>query len=595
MLLSGDGRAVRAGLACRAGQALASGIPVIVVIALVDRLQEGTVTRRAAGAYGVVLVTGLVLQLWLGYRASGTLWPTSIRLGAALRHRAALHAVRRPLSEHDRGRTGDDASVITDDIAAVQDFVGWTLPTTVTALVQPVVVLLALLAVDPWLAAAAASSVGIAAPVFVWSLRLWGGMAYRRQALRGDLAGAVVEHVEGLGVMRAFGLGPVRTFRLAGVLDDLRSVERRLMRAIAPTYHAAMTVVELGLAIVVTAVAHRIAGAGVDAGTAAIALVLLLRLYEPLRTVAMQVELLPVVDASAERIASFLGAGDPPRPDPDIAPPRTRQVQRASVTLEGVRFAYPGGRDVLQDIDLRAPVGGLTAIVGPSGAGKSTILRLVAGLYAPTGGRVTIGGRDLAELSPAERFQLVSAVFQDVRLFTGTIRHNLTLGAPDLDDEQIDAAVRSACCGDLLARLPDGYDTMLGEDGAGLSGGERQRLTIARAILKDAPVVLLDEPTAAVDPTNARLIQDALRALVTDRTVIVVAHRLSTIRSADRIVVLDAGQIVQVGDHETLLEQDGRYAEFWASRERAAAWTMGGPPTGDHSTADSTHGGRRPT
>jgi ATP-binding cassette subfamily B protein len=216
----------------------------------------------------------------------------------------------------------------------------------------------------------------------------------------------------------------------------------------------------------------------------------------------------------------------------------------------------------------------MTAVVGPSGAGKTTLLQLVGRFWDVHDGSVEIGGVDVRNLSTGDLYDKLSVVFQDVYLFNATIFDNIAFGRPDATAAQVEDAARNAQAHDFIAALPDGYQTMVGEGGATLSGGERQRVSIARAILKDAPIVLLDEPTASVDATNEKLIHAALASLVADKTLLVIAHKLSTIRTADQIVVLDGGTVVEQGQHDELLAAGGRYASLWTERQRARSWRL---------------------
>jgi ATP-binding cassette subfamily B protein IrtB len=249
-----------------------------------------------------------------------------------------------------------------------------------------------------------------------------------------------------------------------------------------------------------------------------------------------------------------------------------------------VRFSYGGpagstgssGPPALDGVDVAVPAGTTCAIVGPSGAGKSTVLNLVARFWDPDAGSVRLGGVDLRDLTAEQLYEAVTVVFQDVYLFPATVHDNIAFGRPDATRSDVVAAAREAQAHEFVSALSRGYDTPVGEGGALLSGGERQRVSIARAILKDAPVVLLDEATAALDATTERQVQTALARLVSGRTLLVVAHRLATIRHADQIVVLDHGRVAERGVHADLVAAGGLYARLWAERERAARWTLGG-------------------
>jgi ATP-binding cassette subfamily B protein len=245
------------------------------------------------------------------------------------------------------------------------------------------------------------------------------------------------------------------------------------------------------------------------------------------------------------------------------------------VRYENVRFSYDGTRDVLSGVDLDLEPGTVTALVGTSGSGKSTIARLIARFWDVDGGSVRIGGADVRALTTETLMAQLAMVFQDTYLFDGTIADNLRVARPEVTDAELEHVSRLARLDEILERLPDGWDTHVGEAGTALSGGERQRVAIARALLKDAPILLLDEATAALDPTNEEAVQNAIDALRGKRTIIVMAHRLATVVAADQIVVLHEGRIVERGSHDELLALDGRYAAFWRERSRARGWRLG--------------------
>ena len=248
-------------------------------------------------------------------------------------------------------------------------------------------------------------------------------------------------------------------------------------------------------------------------------------------------------------------------------------VPTSEIAFENVSFSY-GKEKVLNGVSFAAAEGHVTALVGPSGSGKSTISRLAARFWDADSGIVKVGGIDVKTLEPEYLMHKFSFVFQDVTLFNDTVENNIRIGKPDASEEEIRDAAKAACCDEFIEKLPDGYKTMLGENGATLSGGERQRISIARALLKDAPIIILDEATASLDPENEVSVQQAINRLVAGKTVLVIAHRLRTIAGADRIVVLENGCVVEQGTHQELLERHGLYERLFSIQADNAEWSL---------------------
>lgn len=244
------------------------------------------------------------------------------------------------------------------------------------------------------------------------------------------------------------------------------------------------------------------------------------------------------------------------------------------ITFDHVEFSYEAGKAVLKDVSFTAKQGQVTALVGPSGGGKSTVAKLAAKFYGLDSGKITLGGIDIAEIDPVALMKDFSIVFQDVVLFNNTVMENIRIGRKGASDEEVIAAAKAAKCHEFIEKLPQGYQTVIGENGSTLSGGECQRLSIARALLKDAPVILLDEATASLDVDNETQIQEAISKLVSGKTVLVIAHRMRTIEAADQIVVLDKGVVAESGNHDTLMNQNGLYRKLVDLQTEAANWKL---------------------
>ncbi|WP_282776277.1 ABC transporter ATP-binding protein [Nocardia sp. CC201C] len=394
-----------------------------------------------------------------------------------------------------------------------------------------------------------------------------------------ESAGRVVEFAQNQPVLRAFGRGGAGN----RLLDDALAGQRRAYgalnrRAVGSLLTFSVAVQAAFLALMSIGVALALGGS-LDAAELVALLVLVTRFTGPLIEIVDHAAALRMAAEDIDRLDEVLAV--PPLPEGTVRQP----VSPGTVEFGQVAFRYDD-RPVLRNVSFTARPGTLTAIVGPSGSGKTTLLRLAARFWDVDAGTVRIGGVDVRELTTEALMGQLAMVFQDVYLFDDTIEANIRLGRPDATVEEVHAAARAARVDEIVERLPDGWRTRVGEGGVSLSGGERQRVSIARALIKQSPIVLLDEATAALDPDNEAAVAAALRTLARDRTVLVVAHRLHTIASADQILVLDEGGIAQRGTHADLLAVPGRYRDFWRERERAQGWRLT-PRTGLHSPAGS--------
>jgi ATP-binding cassette, subfamily B, bacterial IrtB/YbtQ len=289
------------------------------------------------------------------------------------------------------------------------------------------------------------------------------------------------------------------------------------------------------------------------------------RIFDPLTMALINFVELRYDEQAGERVLNLCSQ---PVMTGDQAPPEACDIE-----FKNVNFGYQDAL-VLKGISVHMPQGSLTALVGPSGSGKSTMLKLIARFYDSNSGQVLFGGEDVKSMEPEGLLKEISMVFQDVYLFQDTIGNNILFGRKGATVEEMHAAARKACCHEFISRLPQGYDTPVGEGGCTLSGGEKQRISIARAFLKDSPVVLLDEATASLDPENEYDVQQAIDTLIQGRTVVVVAHRLKTVRRADNIYVLNSGRITEQGRHDDLLSQNGLYAKLWSLQQESLGWSI---------------------
>ncbi|MEU5305619.1 ABC transporter ATP-binding protein [Streptomyces noursei] len=489
---------------------------------------------------------------------------TRLRLGAALR--------AMPQQELSRRAAGDLTQVVGNNATMAATAVSSLAALFVQLVTVPAVLGVVVLALD-WRLGLVLVAGTLAALPFVRQVQRRSSTGFRTvDEADGETAARIVEYVQGLPVLKATGRAGADSPLLLPVLTRQHQAQAASNRSAALPVAGAQLLVQLALVSLVALGAALTLDARLTPATLLAVTVAAARFAEPLSLAAVMTKLFELSEAALARIDDVLTVRPLPVA-PGGHPPRAFDLH-----FDHVTFTYDGqDRPTLKDLDFTVPEHSLTALVGTSGSGKTTITRLLCRYADPQHGTVRIGGTDLTALAPDDVLRHIAVVFQDVHLFDDTIRANIALARPDATDAEIEAAARAAGIHHFVSRLPDGYATRVGELGSALSGGERQRLSIARAFLKDAPVILLDEPTAALDSESEAVVQEAIARLVAGKTVIVIAHRLTTITGADQILVLDNGRITQRGTHtELLAEPDGRYARMWAAQSAARDWRIAG-------------------
>lgn len=381
------------------------------------------------------------------------------------------------------------------------------------------------------------------------------------------IVGSVLEYVQGISVVKSYNLMDQAGQKVDRAIDQCEQVNFGLEKAFVPFQDLQTIVLKLaGVGMVLTSILLYLNGSMEIVNCLAM-IISSFMVYSHLESAGMYSALLRVVDLSVDKISEIFASPVMDEEGEDASP------ANYGIKAEHVTFSYEK-RKILDDVSFTIPQNTTTAVVGPSGGGKTTLCNLIARFWDVDEGSIRIGGRDVREYRLDNLMACISMVFQNVYLFNDTIANNIKFGTPDATQAQVEAAARQACCHAFISNLPSGYDTMIGEGGATLSGGEKQRISIARAILKDAPIIILDEATANVDPENESQLQKAIEALTRNKTIIMIAHRLKTIRKADQILVVDGGKIVQRGTHAELMEQEGVYQRFLRVREQAVGWKI---------------------
>ena len=382
-----------------------------------------------------------------------------------------------------------------------------------------------------------------------------------------DMTGAVIEYARGLAVVKSFGKAGASMESVTKAIEDSKRIHLKIEWGYLPGNALHLLALKCGSVGLALAAALMYLSGEMQLSMMLMFVFFSFSIFASLEPISDSAHTLGVIDDAMDQLDALQGENFIDADGRDI------KLQHYDIAFQHVDFGYDS-RQVLKDVSFSIPEKTSTAIVGPSGSGKTTICSLLARFYDPQAGRITVGGHDLREFTCDSLLANISMVFQNVYLFHDTIRANICFGKPDATEEEMIAAAKKARCHDFILALPQGYDTIIGEGGGTLSGGEKQRISIARAILKDAPIIILDEATASIDPENEHLIQQAISELTCGKTIITIAHRLATVQQADQILVVDDGRIAQAGTHEELMREEGLYRHFTEIRQKAEGWRI---------------------
>jgi ATP-binding cassette, subfamily B, bacterial IrtA/YbtP len=545
--------------------AAAAGIVPYIAVAEIARVMLGDSARAAATVWTWVGIGAAGASTWL------LLFVQSSRVGhyadAAILHDLRVRIVRHlgalPLGWFRASGSGRVKRALTGDLEEMHEVIAHALGQLTGAVTVMVVGAGYLVFVDLPMAVIALGVLGLMGVCYRIAMRSMTTHMNRLIAADARISAAAVEYADGIQVVKTFGTGG----RVLRRFDDAVDEHTRAFAAwVAEVRYSSAAARLLGSEMAVLAVVTAAGLAFVDHGTLAVADLVAFLVV----AIGLPKSILPAVTAAQGVRKGRMGATNierllsrAPLPEPE----RPRTPRGHGVEFDRVSFSYDGVANAVEDVSAACPPGRVTAIVGPSGAGKTTLAGLLPRFYDVAHGAIRIGGVDVRSIPSAELLASMSLVFQDVALLRDSVAENIRIGRPGASDEEVRRAAAAAHIHDVIERLPDGYDTLLDAGGGSLSGGERQRLTIARAILSGAPIVVLDEATAALDPDSEAAVQDALATLAVGKTVIVIAHRLHTIAGADQILVLDSGRLVERGGHDELLARDGLYARMWAAQE----------------------------
>jgi len=547
-------------------QYLSLMVPIALLYYLVSDLMNGDAGYRKWFYIGgcVVCVILILVTTWFQY--NGTFFATYIESG--VRRISIAEKLRKlPLSYFGKRDLADLTSTIMNDSAVLETAFSHFIPELVGSVASTTIVALGLFAFDVKMAFAALWVLPVSFAIVLSSSKLQQKLGRKQMDAKMACADGIQECIETVQDLKS---NNAENEYLKGLFKKVDNVEKRMIVSEfgnAAFVVSASLVLKLGIASVALTGAYLLTRGELDVITFFMFLLVASRLYDPLQGALQNLAAIISTKTNIARMKEIL--------DHDVQTGSEQLTNKGyDIQFDHVKFAYDTSETVLEDVSFTAKQGEVTALVGPSGGGKTTVSRLAARFWDASSGKITVGGMDVSKIDPEKLFSLYSIVFQDVTLFNNTIMENIRIGRKDATDEEVIAAAKLANCEEFAMKLPDKWNSMIGENGCELSGGERQRISIARAFLKNAPIILLDEATSSLDVENETLIQSALSRLIKDKTVMVIAHRMRTVAGADKIVVLSDGKVAETGTSDELMKKDGIFAHMSKLQTQGQNWNL---------------------
>lgn len=540
------------------------GMAFLVLAAFLD----GSADSRLCLTMGAAMAICLVLQVLCQHAADRLQSAAGFMVFAEKRMELGAHLRKLPMGYFTEGNIGKISSVLSTDMVFIEENCMTALADMMSYIFAEAIMLAFLFVIHPWLGLAGCALMLLVLAVAKGMRREGLEDSNIRQAQSENLTEAVLDFAEGIGIIKTYNLLGEKSAELTENFRESRKTSIDFEENHGPWQRRLNLVYGLGVAVVVTLALFLHSRGLLDSSFAVGVMLFVFDLFGPMKALYGQSARLTVMNSCMDRIEEVFAEAELSDKGTAHIPARSGGPE---VEFRNVSFAY-GEKETLHDISFCLEKNQMAALVGPSGGGKSTIASLLARFWDVKSGQVLVRGVDIRTVPLSELMDHISMVFQRVYLFQDTIYNNIAMGRPDASREEVMEAARKARCHDFIMSLPDGYDTVVGEGGESLSGGEKQRISIARCILKDAPIVILDEATASVDADNESYIQQAISELCKGKTLLVIAHRLNTIRHANQIFVVAEGQIVQRGVHEALMREEGIYRKFVSVRENSQGW-----------------------
>ena len=545
-------------------------VPYYLVYRMLDLYIAGELDKAFVIKYSLAALLAYLIKVVCFGISTGISHYVAFNVLEGLRLKVADVFLKAPLGEVYAHSIGEIKSVIIDKIEDIEPPLAHVVPEGAGHILLPIVCFIALAIVDIRVALASLLALPLGLVFMMLTFKLSGKNMAKYQEANASMSSMIVEYVEGIEVIKAFGKTGVSYEKFAGSICNYRDFVIEWLKSTWITMKLAFAFMPATLLGVVPVSILLVNKGSMTVSEMALSVMLAMFMVISMAKIEVFSNGLRQMQYTVLEVKKFLDI-------PSLVEPETERLpSEFTIEMSDVHFTYDEEQgEVLHGIDLTMPEGSFTALVGPSGGGKSTVAKLIARFWDVTGGSIKIGGIDIRDMKVESLANVVSFVTQDNFLFARSIKENIRLGNPNASDEEVMRAAKSACCDDFIKKLPQGYDTSAGEAGKRLSGGERQRIAIARMMLKDAPIVILDEATAFTDPENETRLQESIANLTKGKTLLVIAHRLSTIKNADRIVVLNDGRIEDAGTQEELMARSPLYNRMWQAHIGARNWAAG--------------------
>lgn len=545
-------------------------VPYYLVYRMLDSYIAGKLDKAFVIKYSLAALLAYLIKVVCFGISTGISHYVAFNVLEGLRLKVADVFLKAPLGEVYAHSIGEIKSVIIDKIEDIEPPLAHVVPEGAGHILLPIVCFIALAIVDIRVALASLLALPLGLVFMMLTFKLSGKNMAKYQEANASMSSMIVEYVEGIEVIKAFGKTGVSYEKFAGSICNYRDFVIEWLKSTWITMKLAFAFMPATLLGVVPVSILLVNKGSMTVSEMALSVMLAMSMVISMAKIEVFSNGLRQMQYTVLEVKKFLDI-------PSLVEPETERLpSEFTIEMSDVHFTYDEEQgEVLHGIDLTMPEGSFTALVGPSGGGKSTVAKLIARFWDVTGGSIKIGGIDIRDMKVESLANVVSFVTQDNFLFARSIKENIRLGNPNASDEEVMRAAKAACCDDFIKKLPQGYDTSAGEAGKRLSGGERQRIAIARMMLKDAPIVILDEATAFTDPENETRLQESIANLTKGKTLLVIAHRLSTIKNADRIVVLNDGRIEDAGTQEELMARSPLYNRMWQAHIGARNWAAG--------------------